>query len=139
MLADNPEMKPPSVIDSRTFGFIPMANVLGRVVYSGTSVSDHAPVTNSPLAQMMDGPILEQVCIWFGGQATGREGWTSNWGGRSSPVLSRTDGEVRGIPQRRSPALYACKSWSLEGWLFYHMAKWAKLNGAGAYRGREGP
>ena len=61
VLADNADMQPPNVIDSRTFGFIPFTNVVGRVIYSGTSASDHAPVTNSPLAQLMDDPILEQV------------------------------------------------------------------------------
>ncbi|GAX83988.1 hypothetical protein CEUSTIGMA_g11413.t1 [Chlamydomonas eustigma] len=64
VLADNPEMKPPQVIDSRTFGFIPLSNIVGRVIYSGTSAVDHAPVTNSPLAQAMDDPILEaEVCL----------------------------------------------------------------------------
>ncbi len=52
VLADNPNMRPPDVIDSRTFGFIPLSNIVGRVIYSGTSTSDHAPVTNSPLAQV---------------------------------------------------------------------------------------
>ncbi len=60
VLADNPDMKPPQVIDSRTFGFIPMSNIVGRVIYSGSSSSEHAPVTNSPLAQLIDDPVLEQ-------------------------------------------------------------------------------
>lgn len=73
VLADNPEMKPPAVIDSRTFGFIPMANILGRVIYSGSSATEHAPVTNSPLAQAADDPILEQEVLMAGVFGDGQE------------------------------------------------------------------
>lgn len=60
VLADNAELKPPDVIDSRSFGFIPMTNVVGRVIYAGHSRQAHGPVTNSPLAQIVDDPVIEQ-------------------------------------------------------------------------------
>jgi hypothetical protein len=43
-----------------------MSNILGRVIYSGSSTTQHAPVTNSPLAQVLDDPILEQEVILAG-------------------------------------------------------------------------
>ncbi|KAG1653271.1 hypothetical protein FOA52_002731 [Chlamydomonas sp. UWO 241] len=60
VLADNPDLAPPDVIDSRSFGFIPMTNILGRVIYAGTSARSHGAVTNSPLAQMMASAVIEE-------------------------------------------------------------------------------
>lgn len=74
VLADNPDMKPPQVIDSRTFGFIPMSNILGRVIYAGSSPTEHAPVINSPLAQAVDDPILEQEVLIAGVFSSESEG-----------------------------------------------------------------
>ena len=47
------------VIDSRTFGFIPMSNIIGRVIYSGTSPSDSAPVVNNPFSADLDQAIID--------------------------------------------------------------------------------
>eukprot|EP00955_Chlamydomonas_euryale_P016662 177981-Chlamydomonas_euryale.AAC.1 len=82
VLADNPDLRPPNVIDSRSFGFIPMSNIVGRVVYSGRSATEHGPVTNSPLAQVVDAPVLENEVdpeelfaeIGGGGEDNGGEG-----------------------------------------------------------------
>ena len=48
VLADNPELEPPHVIDSRSFGPLPFSSILGRVMYSARSEKDHGPVENSP-------------------------------------------------------------------------------------------
>lgn len=41
VLADNEALEPPHVIDSRTFGPLPLVHILGRVMYSARSETDH--------------------------------------------------------------------------------------------------
>lgn len=60
VLADNPDLRPPEVIDSRTFGFIPMESIIGRVIYSAYSATEHGPVLNNTLSVASDRPIFEQ-------------------------------------------------------------------------------
>lgn len=59
VLADNERLQPPNVIDSRTFGHIPFNTVLGRVIYSASSASDHGPVQNSPESMARDEAVIE--------------------------------------------------------------------------------
>ena len=59
VLADNSELEPPNVIDSRTFGPLPLANVLGRILYAARSDSDHGPVENSAEGMAADAPVME--------------------------------------------------------------------------------
>lgn len=59
VLADNPELKPPNVIDSRTFGHIPITNVIGRVIYRAASLTDHEPVVNSHDAVVADRYVID--------------------------------------------------------------------------------
>jgi hypothetical protein len=59
VLADNEQLSPPDVIDSRVFGHFPLANVMGRVIYRATSALDHEPVRNSSRSIMADLPVLE--------------------------------------------------------------------------------
>ncbi|GAB4819536.1 hypothetical protein N2152v2_006582 [Parachlorella kessleri] len=59
VLADNPELEPPHVIDSRSFGPLPFSSILGRVMYSARSEKDHGPVENSPEGIKADGPVLD--------------------------------------------------------------------------------
>mmetsp|Transcript_15610 Transcript_15610/g.33847 ORF Transcript_15610/g.33847 Transcript_15610/m.33847 type:complete len:252 (+) Transcript_15610:221-976(+) len=59
VLADNADLKPPDVIDSRTFGHIPMANIVGRVIYAASSRAEHGLVANNALSLEVDAPVLE--------------------------------------------------------------------------------
>jgi inner membrane protease subunit 1 len=47
------------VIDSRTFGHIPLSNIVGRVIYAASSRVDHAPVINNPVSVAADQPVIE--------------------------------------------------------------------------------
>lgn len=58
VLADNEELKPSDVIDSRSFGALPMQNILGRVMYFASSTARHGRVENNPWAQIADAPVL---------------------------------------------------------------------------------
>jgi hypothetical protein len=58
VLADNEELKPPAVIDSRTFGPLPVKNIMGRVIYYARK-NDHGPVENSRPAMSADAAVLE--------------------------------------------------------------------------------
>lgn len=60
VLADNPDLKPPHVIDSRSFGFIPLSSIIGRVAYS---LTNKEAVINSPTAAVMDDAIIEQEVL----------------------------------------------------------------------------
>eukprot|EP00798_Chlamydomonas_sp_ICE-L_P020781 gene20781-27605_t len=60
VLADNVNLRPPQVIDSRTFGFIRMDSILGRVIYSAASATKHGPVKNNVLSVVLDRPVFEQ-------------------------------------------------------------------------------
>lgn len=50
VLADNEELEPPDVIDSRSFGFLPYNSILGRVIYRLRSPEDYGAVVNSTAA-----------------------------------------------------------------------------------------
>ena len=58
VLADNEALKPAQVIDSRSFGPLPLENVVGRVIYQCQSQTDHGTVQNSEQAADMDEPVL---------------------------------------------------------------------------------
>lgn len=47
------------VIDSRTFGYIPLTNIVGRVIYAASSRRDHGPVMNNPASVEADQAIIE--------------------------------------------------------------------------------
>lgn len=59
VLADHPEAKPGEFIDSRVFGPLPFSTIIGRVIYNGYSPQDHGIVVNSPEANVLDEPLLE--------------------------------------------------------------------------------
>jgi hypothetical protein len=59
LLADNEAMAPPAVIDSRTFGHLPLSNIMGRIIYFASSRTDHGPVINSPGATEADRAVVE--------------------------------------------------------------------------------
>ncbi|KAH9785402.1 hypothetical protein KPL71_009939 [Citrus sinensis] len=46
VLADNENMKPKEANDSRTFGPVPMRNIVGRAIYCLRTAVDHGPVQN---------------------------------------------------------------------------------------------
>jgi hypothetical protein len=59
VLADNEDLTFPDVIDSRTFGPLPLNNILGRVMYAARSHVDHGPVENSIAGMESDAAVLE--------------------------------------------------------------------------------
>jgi hypothetical protein len=58
VVADNEDMAFGDVTDSRTFGPLPLENVVGRVVYALRSATDHGVVHNSAAAMAVDQPVL---------------------------------------------------------------------------------
>lgn len=60
VLADNEQLEPPHVIDSRSFGLLPLSNVVGRILYAARSETDHGPVENSAEGMEADAPVLEE-------------------------------------------------------------------------------
>ncbi|KAF5482405.1 hypothetical protein F2P56_002980 [Juglans regia] len=59
VLADNDNLKPKEVNDSRTFGPVSMTDIAGRVIYSLRTAVDHGPVQNSHFSMRKDLPVLE--------------------------------------------------------------------------------
>lgn len=59
VLADNEALKPKEAKDSRTFGPVPMTDIVGRVIYCLRSAVDHGPVQNSHFSMRKDSPVLE--------------------------------------------------------------------------------
>ena len=59
VLADNEDLAPPDVIDSRSFGPLPFSRVLGRILYAARSRSDHGLVENSEAARRLDTAVLQ--------------------------------------------------------------------------------
>ena len=57
MLADNEELQP-RPIDSRSFGPLPLGNIIGRIIYHASSQTDHNPVTNSKEVTQSDLAVL---------------------------------------------------------------------------------
>ncbi|XP_062149593.1 mitochondrial ATP-independent inner membrane protease subunit 2-like isoform X1 [Alnus glutinosa] len=60
VLADNENIKPKQEAnDSRTFGPVPMTDIVGRVIYCLRTAVDHGPVQNSHFSMREDSPVLE--------------------------------------------------------------------------------
>ncbi|XP_030934855.1 uncharacterized protein LOC126698459 isoform X1 [Quercus robur] len=60
VLADNENLKPKQEAkDSRTFGPVPMTDIVGRVLYCLRTAVDHGPVQNSHFSMKKDSPVLE--------------------------------------------------------------------------------
>ncbi|GAV83651.1 hypothetical protein CFOL_v3_27097 [Cephalotus follicularis] len=59
VLADNENLKPKDAQDSRTFGPVPLTNIVGRVIYCLRTAVDHGPVQNSNFSMRKDSPVLE--------------------------------------------------------------------------------
>lgn len=59
VMADTEDAPFADVPDSRTFGPLPLQNVLGRVVYAVRSATDHGVVHNSAAAARVDQPVLQ--------------------------------------------------------------------------------
>lgn len=58
VVSDNASVNPTTSGDSRTFGQLPMENILGRVIYGCRSPEDHGHVMNSEEAMQQDSPVL---------------------------------------------------------------------------------
>ncbi|KAB1223751.1 Mitochondrial inner membrane protease subunit 1 [Morella rubra] len=59
VLADNENLKAKEANDSRTFGPVPMTDIVGRVIYCLRTAVDHGPVQNSHFSMRKDLPVLE--------------------------------------------------------------------------------
>ncbi|CAK9162659.1 unnamed protein product [Ilex paraguariensis] len=59
VLADNENLKPKEANDSRTFGPVSMADIVGRAIYCLRTAVDHGPVQNSHFSMRKDSPVLE--------------------------------------------------------------------------------
>ncbi|KAJ8632979.1 hypothetical protein MRB53_026315 [Persea americana] len=58
VVSDNEALKPKDARDSRTFGPVPMTDIVGRVIYSLRTAVDHGPVQNSRFGMQKDSPVL---------------------------------------------------------------------------------
>ncbi|CAN8306143.1 unnamed protein product [Cochlearia groenlandica] len=58
VVAENQEIKSKEAYDSRTFGPVSMADIVGRAIYCLRTAVDHGPVSNSEFAMEEDTPIL---------------------------------------------------------------------------------
>ncbi|XP_058101615.1 mitochondrial ATP-independent inner membrane protease subunit 2-like [Magnolia sinica] len=58
VLSDNESIKPKEARDSRTFGPVPMTDIIGRVIYCLQTAVDHGPVQNSRSGMHQDSPVL---------------------------------------------------------------------------------
>lgn len=47
------------MLDSRTFGQIPLTSIVGRVIYSASSRLSHGPIMNNPASVADDQAIIE--------------------------------------------------------------------------------
>jgi hypothetical protein len=59
LLADNEQLLPPDVIDSRGFGYLDMRLIQGRVIYRLQSKELHGPVANSPGSEPCDAAVVD--------------------------------------------------------------------------------
>ncbi|KAA8543374.1 hypothetical protein F0562_021131 [Nyssa sinensis] len=59
VLADNENLKAKEANDSRTFGPVPMTDIVGRVIYCLKTAVDHGPVQNNHFSMRKDSPVLE--------------------------------------------------------------------------------
>lgn len=58
VVAENKDIKPKEAYDSRTFGPVSTADIVGRAIYCLRTAVDHGPVRNSHTAMGQDSPIL---------------------------------------------------------------------------------
>lgn len=58
VVAENKDIKPKEAYDSRTFGPVSMADIVGRAIYCLRTAVDHGPVSNSEFAMEEDSPLL---------------------------------------------------------------------------------
>ncbi|OVA02392.1 Peptidase S26A [Macleaya cordata] len=58
LLSDNEALKPKEAKDSRTFGPVPMTDIVGRVIYCLRTAVDHGPVQNSRASMQKDSPVI---------------------------------------------------------------------------------
>ncbi|KAL6005006.1 hypothetical protein ACLOJK_005565 [Asimina triloba] len=58
VLSDNESLKPKEARDSRIFGPVSVADIMGRVIYSLRSAVDHGPIKNSRSGMLRDNPVL---------------------------------------------------------------------------------
>ncbi|KAF7120650.1 hypothetical protein RHSIM_Rhsim13G0035500 [Rhododendron simsii] len=59
VLSDNETLKAKEANDSRSFGPVPMTDIVGRVIYSLRTAVDHGRVQNSHFSMRKDSPVLE--------------------------------------------------------------------------------
>ena len=59
VLTEAEAFKPNEVIDSRTFGPLPVQNIIGRVIYQCQSPTEHGPTGNSDEAMTADAAVLD--------------------------------------------------------------------------------
>ncbi|OMP03050.1 Peptidase S26A, signal peptidase I [Corchorus capsularis] len=59
VLADNEKLKPQEAKDSRLFGPVSMADIVGRAIYCLQTAVDHGPVQNSQDSMHKDAPVLQ--------------------------------------------------------------------------------
>ncbi len=59
VLTEADTFKPNEVIDSRSFGPLPVENIIGRVVYQCQSPTEHGPTSNSTEAMADDAVVLD--------------------------------------------------------------------------------
>ncbi|KAL0649185.1 hypothetical protein Bca4012_091876 [Brassica carinata] len=58
VVAENKEMKSKEAYDSRSFGPVSLADIVGRAIYCMRTAVDHGPVSNSEFSMQKDSPIL---------------------------------------------------------------------------------
>jgi len=58
VLCDNESINAKDAQDSRSFGPLPLQNIIGRAIYSSRSAVEHGVVMNSELAMRDDYPVL---------------------------------------------------------------------------------
>ncbi|KAF2617011.1 hypothetical protein F2Q68_00038387 [Brassica cretica] len=58
VFAENKEMKSKEAYDSRSFGPVSLADIIGRAIYCMRTAVDHGPVSNSEFFMQEDSPIL---------------------------------------------------------------------------------
>ncbi|KAF9607868.1 hypothetical protein IFM89_003572 [Coptis chinensis] len=59
IVSDNEAVKAKEAKDSRTFGPLPMTDIVGRVIYCLRTAIDHGPVQNSQFSMRRDSPVIE--------------------------------------------------------------------------------
>jgi hypothetical protein len=59
VLADNPKLAPPDVIDSRAFGYLDVRLIIGRVIYRVRDAERHGPVANNPAWEADDAAVVD--------------------------------------------------------------------------------